>query len=237
MLTSQQRIALFDKRLSGNLDPVMLLYPPGVYRTEDDTQLLIQVMHRGYAEGRQVLDLGTGSGALAIAAAQAGSASVTAVDLSLRSLMATKLNSWLHGVSVRVARGDLFEPVAGRQFDLVVANPPYVPSESAELPRHRKARCWDAGPDGRELVDRICSGVTDVLSPGGDVLLVHSELTGTERTFEAFAAAGLEPRILARASIPFGPVLLARASMLEKRGLINPGQRIENLVVVGARHA
>lgn len=227
----------FDKHQSGNIKIVMLLNPPGVYRAEHDTGLLIRVMDRGYAKDRRVLDLGTGGGALAIAAARGGATSVTAVDLSLRSVIATKLNSWLHRVSVQVVRGDLLEPVVDRQFDLVVANPPYVPSETATLPRYRKARCWDAGRDGRELVDRICSGVGDVLAPEGDVLLVHSELTGTQRTLEAFAEAGLQARILARASIPFGPVLRARVPMLERRGLINPGQRIENLVVIGARHA
>lgn len=226
----------FDKHMSGNRNLVILLNPPGVYRAEDDTSLLIRVMDLGYAKGRRVLDIGTGSGALAIAAACGGATSVTAVDLSLRSVTATKLNSWLHRVSVQVVRGDLLEPVADRQFDLVVANPPYVPSETATLPRHRKARCWDAGPDGREVVDRICSGVRDVLAPGGDVLLVQSELTGIEPTLEAFAKAGLQARILTRARIPFGPVLQARAPMLERRGLINPGQRIENLVVIGARH-
>lgn len=216
----------------------MLVYPPGVYRAEGDTDLLIGVMRRGdYAVGPHVLDIGTGSGALAISAARSGAASVTAVDLSLRSVIATWVNSRLHRASVSVRRGDLFAPVAGRRFDLVVANPPYVPSESSELPRHRIARSWDAGPDGRALLDRICTGVVDVLAPGGDVLLVHSELCSTERTLQALAASGLRGEVLARASVPFGPVLKARAAMLESRGMIDPGQRIENLVVVGARHA
>ncbi|MGI8627280.1 MAG: HemK2/MTQ2 family protein methyltransferase [Geodermatophilaceae bacterium] len=215
----------------------MLLYPPGVYRAEDDTGLLIAVMRRGdYAVDRHVLDIGTGSGALAIAAAKAGAASVTAVDLSLRSVLATWANSRLHGARVSVRRGDLFAPVAGRRFDLVVANPPYVPSESSQLPRHRIARSWDAGPDGRVLLDRICADVVDVLAPGGDVLLVHSELCGTQATLDALSAAGLRAQVLAQGSVPFGPVLRSRAAMLEARGMIDPGQRIEKLVVVGARH-
>jgi release factor glutamine methyltransferase len=208
-----------------------------VYRAEDDTGLLIAVMRRGdYAVDRHVLDIGTGSGALAIAAAKAGAASVTAVDLSLRSVLATWANSRLHGARVSVRRGDLFAPVAGRRFDLVVANPPYVPSESSQLPRHRIARSWDAGPDGRVLLDRICADVVDVLAPGGDVLLVHSELCGTQATLDALSAAGLRAQVLAQGSVPFGPVLRSRAAMLEARGMIDPGQRIEKLVVVGARH-
>ncbi len=215
----------------------MLLHAPGVYRAEDDTDLLIEVLRRGdFAGDRDVLDIGTGSGALAIAAAKAGAASVTAVDLSLRAVIATWLNSHLHRAPVSVLRGDLFAPVAGRSFDLIVANPPYVPSESSELPRHRIARSWDAGPDGRALLDRICAGVPDVLAPGGDVLLVHSEVCGTQATLDALITAGLKARVLAQANVPFGPVLRSRAAMLEARGMIDPGQRIEKLVVVGARH-
>jgi len=215
----------------------MLLRPPGVYRAESDTELLADVMHRGgFALDRHVLDVGTGAGALALAAARAGARSVTAVDLSLRSVAATWLNSRLHRAPVTVRRGDLFAPVAGRRFDLVIANPPYVPAATAVLPRHRKARCWDAGEDGRALLDRICAGVTDVLAPDGDVLLVHSAICNTEFTLAALERAGLVPRVLAKATIPFGPVMRARAAMLEARGLVAPGARMEELVVVGAHH-
>jgi release factor glutamine methyltransferase len=118
-----------------------------------------------------------------------------------------------------------------------VANPPYVPAAGARLPRHRKARCWDAGPDGRALLDRICAGVTDVLAPDGDVLLVHSAVCDTDLTLDALDRAGLVPQVLAKATVPFGPVMRARAALLEARGLIAPGQREEELVVVGARRA
>jgi release factor glutamine methyltransferase len=215
-----------------------MLYPPGVYRAEGDTAMLTDVMRQGsFALGRDVLDLGTGSGALAVAAARAGAITVTAVDLSLRSVAATWLNARLHGLAVTVRRGDLFAPVAGRRFGLVVANPPYVPAETDRLPRHRKARCWDAGPDGRALLDRICAGVADVLAPGGDVLLVHSGVCDTDLTLDALDHAGLVPQVLAKATVPFGPVMRARAALLESRGLIGPGQREEELVVVGAHRA
>jgi release factor glutamine methyltransferase len=217
---------------------VMLLRPPGVYRAEGDTEMVADVMRRGgFALGREVLDVGTGSGALAVAAARAGAVAVTAVDLSLRSVLATWLNARLHRAEVSVCRGDLFDPVAGRLFDLVVANPPYVPAETAVLPRHRMARSWDAGPDGRALLDRICAGARDVLRPDGDVLLVHSAVSGTTATLNALARAGLTGQVLARATVPFGPVMRARAPLLEARGLIRAGQQAEELVVIGAHHA
>jgi release factor glutamine methyltransferase len=215
---------------------MLLLCPPGVYRAESDTNLLTAVMRRyGYAAGRDVLDVGTGTGALAIAAAREGASSVTAVDLSMRAVAAARLNSRMHRTAVAVHRGDLFAPVARHRFGLVVANPPYVPAETALLPRHRKSRSWDGGTDGRAVLDRICAGVERVLAPGGDVLLVHSAVSDPDRTVTALEGAGLAAHVLARARIPFGPVMRARAAMLEARGLIRPGERIEELVVVRAR--
>lgn len=220
---------------TGHSGAVMLLRPPGVYRAESDTEVLIDAMTRGgYATGRQVLDVGTGSGAIAIAAAHAGAASVTAVDLSLRSVTAARVNAARDGVRVDVRRGDLFAPVTGRRFDLIVSNPPYVPAATARLPRHRKARCWDGGIDGRAILDRICAGAADLLTDDGRILLVHSALCGTRATLDTLADAGFSPAVLARATVPFGPVLRSRAAMLERRGLIEPGRRFEELVVVGA---
>jgi release factor glutamine methyltransferase len=213
-----------------------MLYPPGVYRADGDTELLADVVRRGgFARDRDVLDVGSGGGALALAAARAGARSVTAVDLSLRSVAATWLNSRLARAPVRVRRGDLFGPVAGRRFGLVLSNPPYVPAATAALPRHRKARCWDAGPDGRALLDRICAGVPDVLAPDGSVLLVHSAVCDADCTVAALRRAGLTARELARITVPFGPVMRSRAALLEARGFVARGQRSEELVVVEGR--
>lgn len=213
---------------------MLLMRPPGVYRAESDTEVLIdELTNGGHAAGRHVLDVGTGTGAVAIAAARAGAASVTAVDLSWRSVTATRLNARHHGVAVRARQGDLFAPVAAQRFDLVVSNPPYVPSATARLSRHRRTRCRDGGPDGRAILDRICAEAGDVLTVDGQILLVQSALSGTQATVDALADAGFLPAVLARVTIPFGPVLHSRAAMLERRGLIEPGQRVEELVVVG----
>ncbi|GAA4559078.1 HemK2/MTQ2 family protein methyltransferase [Pseudonocardia xishanensis] len=213
---------------------MILFCPPGVYRAQSDTAVLADQVGRRAAD-RAVLDLGTGSGALTLAAWRAGAASVTGVDLSRRSVLATRLNCRLHGAEVRIHRGDLFGPVRGRRFGLIVANPPYVPSETSVLPRHTAGRCWDAGPDGRAVLDRICADAADHLTPDGRVLLVHSAVCGPEETVDRFAAAGLAAEVVERAHIPFGPVMRSRATLLERRGLIEPGDRLEELVVVEAR--
>jgi release factor glutamine methyltransferase len=214
---------------------VLLIRPPGVYRVDQDTALLTDVL-RKRVRGRRVLDVGAGTGALAIAAARAGAASVTAVDLSHRSAAAAWLNARLHRVPVSVRRGDLFAPVRGQRFDVVVANLPYLPAPTKDPTRYRMARCWDGGHDGRLLLDRLCSMLPEVLTEDGTALVVQSEVCGEQATIAAMAAAGLDAEVVARAEVPFGPVMRTRAALLESRGLIVPGQRTEEIVVVaGAR--
>ena len=215
-----------------------LLCPPGVYQAQADTAVLIRTLVRsGVAAGSHVLDIGTGCGALALAASRAGAASVTAVDLSHRSVLTARVNCLLHGALVSVRRGDLFGPVGQRRFDLVLANPPYVPAPTAALPRHRQARCWDAGLDGRTVLDRICATVAARLTAQGVLLMVHSGVCGVDTTISRLADAGLAGTVVERVKVPFGPVMRARARMLERRGLIAPGDDQEELVVVEARRA
>jgi release factor glutamine methyltransferase len=209
-----------------------MLRPPGVYAAQADTFLLISALRReGLAPGSSVLDVGTGSGAVAVAAAELG-ASVTAVDISRRAVGAAWANAALRGKRIDVRIGSLLEPVRGRRFDLVVSNPPYVPSPERRLPTRGIARAWDAGPGGRVLLDRLCRDVPDVLAVGGAVLLVHSSLCGTEATCAALERAGLRASVVARSREPFGPVMRARARWFERQGLIGPGEREEELVVV-----
>jgi len=209
-----------------------LLTPPGVYPAQEDTfQLISSLRREPLAADANVLDIGTGSGAVALAAARRG-ASVTAVDVSRRALGTAWLNAALHGKRIGVRWGDLLEPVRGRLFDLVVSNPPYVPCPRSGLPTRGIARAWDAGPGGRALIDRICREAPRVLRPGGVLLLVHSSLCGVSATRTALESSGLRTRVVSRKRQVFGPVMRARAAWLEQQGLVEPGQGYEELVVV-----
>lgn len=216
----------------------MLLCPPGVYRAQSDTTMLAHTATEGgYARGRDVLDMCTGSGALALAAWKAGAASVTAVDVSWRSVATTWINCRLRGAPVVVHRGDLFAPVAGRRFGLILANPPYVPAPVTAPPRHAIGRCWDAGLDGRLLLNRICDVAAAHLTDDGVLLMVHSAVCNAERTLEQLGRAGMTGEVLERGRVPFGPVMRERADLLAERGLIQPGENVEELVIVEARRA
>jgi release factor glutamine methyltransferase len=186
------------------------------------------------SSGAEVLDLCTGTGALAIAAAEQG-AHATAVDISRRAVWNVRLNGLLNRVRVRPLRGDLFDPVAGRQFDVIVTNPPYVPAPDERLPERGIERAWQAGLDGRVLVDRICASAAEYLKPGGAILVVHSSVNGEEETVERLAATGLEADVALREPGGFGPLMTQMAPQLEARGLIAVGQREEEVVVVHGR--
>jgi release factor glutamine methyltransferase len=183
--------------------------------------------------GARVLDVCTGNGLLAITAARAG-AGATAIDLSRRAVLCAALNARLNGVRIRALRGDLFAPVRGERFDAIVSNPPYLPADDAELPTRGPRRAWDAGRDGRAILDRLCGQAPAHLAPGGVLLLVHSSLSGTEKTLEALIAGGLRTDVVARHRGALGPLLRARAPELEARGLLAPGEREEDVVIVRA---
>ena len=184
--------------------------------------------------GDEVLELCTGSGAIALEAAAAG-ARVTAVDVSRRAVATVRLNARLRGLHVRALRGSLFEPVGHARFDLIATNPPYLPAASDTLPTHGPERALDAGRDGRALIDPICDAAPAHLKPGGAILIVHSSLCGTDLTLERLTAAGLDAEVVTRERGPLGPLMLARAGQLEASGALKPGEREEELVVIRGR--
>ena len=123
---------------------------------------------------RRVLDVGTGSGCIAIACARyLEGVTVDAVDLSPAALEVARCNVSKHGMEdrVRLLQGDVFAPVGGLRYDLIVANPPYVSdSEMAALPaeyRHEPDLALRSGTDGLDVTRRILSGAEQHLEKGG----------------------------------------------------------------------
>jgi release factor glutamine methyltransferase len=209
---------------------------PGVFRPISDSRFLADVLREQILPPEaRTLDLCTGSGILALTAALRGARDVTAVDVSRRAVLTVRLNAQLNRVRVRALRGDLFAPVAGRRFDAITSNPPYVPSEDDALPAAGPQRAWEGGRDGRLILDRIVAGAAGHLRPGGFVLLTHSSVLGTERTLAGLEEAGLEAEVVARRRGPLGPLMSARVQALETSGLLAPGQRHEDVVIVRGR--
>jgi release factor glutamine methyltransferase len=204
---------------------------PGVFQPRSDTWMLVDAVRATTLSPRaRVLDLCTGSGAVAVAAALRGARSVTAIDVHRRSAWTVRMNARVNGARVRGLHGDLFAPVAGERFDLITANPPYVPAPP-EIAPERGDRAWNAGHDGRAVIDRLIEELPAHLRSDGVVLLVQSSVTGTAETLDRLRDAGLEPDIVLRRRGPLGPILTSRAGYLAGRGLL-PGALPEEEVVV-----
>jgi release factor glutamine methyltransferase len=214
--------------------PRRVIVAPGVYPPQDDTRVLMRAVRReGIGPGTDVLDAGTGSGALAVCAARLG-ARVTAVDIGWRAVLCARLNAMLAGQRVTVRRRDLSAPEG--MYDMVISNPPYVPAPGGRLPRRGPARAWDAGSDGRAVVDQVCASAARALRPHGVLLMVHSGLCGPEATLRRLAQAGLRVSVSDRELVPFGPVLRSRLDWLRAQGLVGECQDREELVVIRAEH-
>lgn len=121
--------------------------------------LIRELKREALRPGAVGLDLCTGSGVLAIAAARHGCRHVTAVDVSRRAVIAARCNARLNGVSVNSVRGDLFEPVRGRRFDLIVSNPPYVPTQVGRF----RSTAWPAL--GKPEATAGCSSIASAHRP------------------------------------------------------------------------
>jgi ribosomal protein L3 glutamine methyltransferase len=124
-----------------------------------------------------VLDLCTGSGCLAILAARHfPNAAIDAVDISKDALAVAAHNVADHGLEDRVTlrRGDLFAPLAGKRYDLIISNPPYVDAEGmAALPPECRAEpklAFDGGADGLDIIRRILDQAGSHLNPEGGLL-------------------------------------------------------------------
>jgi release factor glutamine methyltransferase len=201
--------------------------PEGVYAPRRDTALLAGSALARLADrrGANVLDLCTGSGAVALSMAAQG-ADVTAVDIDELAVASARANAERRGLSLEVLLGDLFEPVRHRTFELITCNPPYLPA-----PHGASCVRWDAGPDGRSVVDRLCREAGQHLCPGGALLLVQSHLARIEPTLALLHHRAFEPRIVAEHVGPLGPIAAARMAYLEH---LLDETRSERLVVIEA---
>jgi release factor glutamine methyltransferase len=186
-----------------------------VYTPEDDTFLLLKA---ALAEARpedRVIEIGCGSGFISLELA-----------LQVRSLLATDINP--HAVrstkakakatktkGFEVVRADLFQGIGGK-FDLIIFNPPYLPTNAAERNDQWINYALDGGESGRETIDRFLKCLPDHLLPGGRALLLISSLTGTEDVQETAMAAGLTVSTVASAGCFFERLYVLRLEVAHR---------------------
>jgi release factor glutamine methyltransferase len=141
-----------------------------------ETELLVEAVLELKPEPGVLIDIGTGSGAIAVTLALELGRPVIATDLSSEALAVARENACKLGAEVRFVRGDLLEPFADDSIEVVVSNPPYVPIVDRET-LQREVRDWEpalalfAGASGLSIYERLIPEAGRVIKPGGILAL------------------------------------------------------------------
>lgn len=188
----EERAQRFEHWLSARQDGVPLAYLVGEKEfhglmlkvdrhtlvPRPDTEVLVDWALELLPEGQasELVDLGTGSGAIALALAhRRPDAKVTAVDLSTGALAMARANGEALNLKVEWLEGSWWQPLGGRQFDLIVSNPPYIAGDDQHLPalRHEPLSALTSGGDGLDSLRALIADAQAHLRPGGWLLLEH----------------------------------------------------------------
>jgi release factor glutamine methyltransferase len=166
--------------------------PCQVYSPEADTVLLLDAARAEAKPDDRVLEVGTGSGL--IAAEIARITRVVATDINPHAVFCARK------AGIDVIRTDLFAGIRG-PFDLILFNPPYLPTQPEERMDDWLEYALDGGESGRTVIERFARNVGDVLAPGGRILLLVSSLTGLSDVQDLFAGQGYSAIIALRQNI------------------------------------
>jgi release factor glutamine methyltransferase len=163
-----------------------------VYVPDADTYLLLEAARLEVVPGDRVLETGTGCGL--IAAELARTTGVVAIDINPHAALCAR------NKGVEVVQSDLFCGIRGA-FDLILFNPPYLPTQPEERIDDWLEHALDGGETGRVVIGRFAEQVGRVLAPGGRILLLISSLTGLPEVRDLFFRLGFISEIMMRKKI------------------------------------
>ena len=137
-----------------------------------DTERLVEMVLKYCNSKTKILDIGTGSGVIAVTIAKKIGAKVTAIDISEQALEVAKKNAEKNGVKISFKKSDIFSSLKKEKFDIIVSNPPYIPSEDIcslddEVKKYDPLCALDGGDDGLEFYRKIIGGAPNHLSKNG----------------------------------------------------------------------
>jgi release factor glutamine methyltransferase len=167
-------------------------------RPSEYTAALIHALRLDPApvRGANVLEMGCGSGVVLAALGAMGAASLSGIDIEVDAVVSGELllRELGHGDNAQLYRGDMWQPVAGRRFDLIVANLPHFPMEHREV-AGRLSTWSSGGSDGRELLDPFLEGLADHFSAAARAVITHNAFVDVGRSRQIVERHGLSLRI------------------------------------------
>lgn len=176
-----------------------------VYEPAEDSYLLATTVCEVIRADATVLDIGTGSGYVGIRIAEKTGADVLGVDINPHACREAAQRG------LPVVQGNLTAPFRRNRFDVVVCNPPYLPTSPEEQRSDWLAVAVDGGPDGRSVVNSLLIDLPRVLKPDGSAYLLVSSLQNAEKLNSRIREVGFESEEVARDdSFPFEVLSIRR---------------------------
>jgi methylase of polypeptide subunit release factors len=180
---------MFDAR---NSSPAVATLRPSEY-----TAALVHAIRADPSRvcGAQALEIGCGSGVVLAVLGGLGAVSLCGVDIEEDAIATGHSLLGELGHDAEIYQGDMWQPVAGRRFDLIVANLPHFPMDHFEVAG--RLSTWSSGGiDGRELLDPFLEGLPEHFTARGRALITHNAFVGVERSRELLRRHGLSMHIV-----------------------------------------
>ena len=183
-----------------------------VYEPAEDSFLLADAALEGAEPGMRILEVGTGSGFVsAVLRANLENVRIIATEINPHAVRCAKENG------VEVIRTDLFRGIKPGNpeacFDLILFNPPYLPTSEEEKVPGWLNYAFDGGTSGRETLERFFAEVRDYLGPGGRILVLVSSITGVEAVQEKMERLGFAVDIVERKKVSFEELAVVRGRL------------------------
>lgn len=184
-----------------------------VYEPAEDSILLADAALEEAGPGMRILEIGAGSGFVsAVLRANIRGIRILATEINPHAALCSKANG------VEVIRTDLFRGlkpgVLKAFFDLILFNPPYLPTSKDEKVPGWLNYAFDGGTGGRDTLDRFLDEVRSYLKPGGRILVLISSITGFETVKEKMVEIGFEVDVVKRKKVSFEELMVIRGKLL-----------------------
>lgn len=184
-----------------------------VYEPAEDSFLLADAALKEAGPGMRILEVGTGVGFVsAVLLANLKDIRLVATEINPHAACCAKANG------VEVIRTDLFRGVRPRspetRFDLILFNPPYLPTSGEEKVPGWLNYAFDGGTSGRETLDRFLDEARDYLKPGGKILVLISSITGLDAVKKKMKGLGFEIDVIERKKVSFEELIVVRGKLL-----------------------